>query len=116
MEEINYEAFLVEKSEMSGQLSAADADVDVVVVSRAGLEFGGETFEEHVAAFGMRSSRSDGEIVHEEAEYAVVVGRVVVSEAAGVSVGLLETPFEKEWNDCLMPVVASLLRAVERGD
>ena len=25
---------------MSGQLSAADADVDVVVVSRAGLEFG----------------------------------------------------------------------------
>ena len=39
-----------------------------------------------------------------------------MSEAAGVSVGLLETPFEKEWNDCLMPVVASLLRAVERGD
>ena len=77
---------------MSGQLSAADADVDVVVVSRAGLELGSEAFEEHVAAFGVRASRSDGEIVHEEAEYAVVVGRVVVSEAAGISVGLLESP------------------------
>ena len=37
-------------------------------------------------------------------------------EAAGISVGLLESPLEKQWNDGLVPVVASLLGAVEGRD
>ena len=53
---------------MSGKLSASDADVDVVVVSFAGLELGSELFEKHVAALRVRASGNDGEVVHEEAE------------------------------------------------
>ena len=52
MEHVNDVAFLVEESEMASELSASNADVDVVVVSSAGFERGGKFVEEHVTAFG----------------------------------------------------------------
>ena len=65
MKHVNHVTFLVKKTEMFGQLTAAYADIDIVVVGSAGLELSGETLEETVAAFGRESSTGNREIVNE---------------------------------------------------
>ena len=50
---------------MLPELTAADADVDVVVIGLARLEGSSEFVEEVITAFGRESSTGNGEVVNE---------------------------------------------------
>ena len=85
MEEVLHVGLLIEKHGVGSQSTAANAEIDVAVISLRGFVCGTQLFEEHVATLGRLSCARDGEVVNEQTQNAVVGLVGLMSEAAWIS-------------------------------
>ena len=84
MEEILHVGFLIEKHGVGCQSTAANAEVDVAVISLRGFVRRTQIFEEHVATLGRLARARDGGVVNEQTQNAVVVLVGLMNETARV--------------------------------
>ena len=85
MEEVLHVGLLIEKHDVGCQSTAANAEIDVAVISLRGFVCGTQLFEEHVATLGRLACARDGEVVDEQTQNAVVVLVGLMNETAWIS-------------------------------
>ena len=85
MEKVLHVGLLIKKHDVGCQSTAANAEVDVAVISLRSFVCGTHIFEEHVATLGRLACARDGEVVNEQTQNAVVVLVGLMDEAAWIS-------------------------------